>query len=204
MWCCKRHKKRKLKTKVEATETPIVKCKDFCLDQSWQKKPQKSWIGRIFLKKLSRIMSNVFELLVLITSHLPWCVLPFFGVQPLTPLRALKSVPFSGPPPASWGDELRYEHISWSFCSTFYPGDPPEMTFWLFPPPGEIVLGDFFSRVKDGERHFTGIGGVGPKILGGSMNGSFERVFCEIETNFLQHVLQDGGLIQDGRSCFLC
>ena len=72
--------KRKLKTIgfIEAKETLIDKCKYFCLDQSWQNKPQKSWIARNFPKKLSPIMSNVFEFLVLITSHLPWSVLPLF------------------------------------------------------------------------------------------------------------------------------
>ena len=156
--------KRKLKTIgfIEAKETLIDKCKYFCLDQSWQNKPQKSWIARNFPKKLSPIMSNVFEFLVLITSHLPWSVLPLFPS------------PTAGhAPPGPLGQYL-FRDRSWSVLRRRTPLRTHLLKFLLnilsrwpsrddlltSPPPGK----SFFLFVFEGWKE--GIRGVGPKILG--------------------------------------
>lgn len=94
-------------------------------------------------------MSNVFELLVLITSHLPWCVLPFFGVQPLTPLRALKSVPFSGPPQRPEATNSATNTSLEVFAQHFIQVTLPRWPFDSFPPPRGNRFGWFFFK---GER----------------------------------------------------
>lgn len=199
--------KRKLKTIgfIEAKQTPIVKCKYFCLDQSWQKKPQKSWIGWIFLKKLSRIMSNVFEFLVLITSHLPWSVPPyFFRVPPADAFWAPWVSTFFGTRNVLRRRTPLRTHLLKFLLNILSRWPSWDDLLTLFPPLPGNRFGRFFWRVNDGESHFTGIWGVGPKILEGLWMDALKGYFCcEIETNFLQHVLQDGVWIQDGQSCFL-
>ena len=188
---------RKLRTIgfIEAKETQIDKCKYFCLDQSWQNKPQKSWIGWIFPKKLSRI--KCFWIFGAYNKSSSLKCPPLFRVNRWPPSGPLGSVPFSGPvlkrPEATnSATNTSLEVFAQHFIQVTLPGWPFD---W---PPREIVLGDFFK----GERKESE--GWAPKKSRGFMNGSIERVFVKLKPTFLQHVLQDGVSIQDGQSCFLC
>ena len=164
-WLIANGTKRKLKTLgfIEAKETQIDKCKYFCLDQSWQKKPQKSWIGWIFPEEVRSNHVKCFWIFGAYNkSSSLKCPAPFSESNRWSrPSGPLGSVPFSGPvlkrPEATnSATNTSLEVFAQHFIQVTLPGWPFD-----FPPPGEIVFLIFFLK---GERKESE--GWAPKFSG--------------------------------------